>query len=180
MKIKQVSTALHSPRAHRSLPELSPVLALLPVKGMAPVPSVPMAWAGLSPLSLWPGQSCPFCHPGPSRAVPSATLWCPHGLGSAVPCPGLAGALDLSSAAWPPSAGTQARRRALPLTGRRPGKTTGSVCIGRSPRLILRGSFSSDLIWTPALPINHGLMRTIHLPALAFNKIEENWSSSRS
>lgn len=38
----------------------------------------------------------------------------------------------------------------------------------------------SDLIWTAALSINHGLMRAIHLPALAFNKIEEDWRPSRS
>lgn len=76
--------------------------------------------------------------------------------------------------------GTPAGGRELPPAGSRPGKTTGSVCIGRSPRLILRGSFSSDLIWTAALPINHSLMRTIHLPALAFNKTEEDWSPSRS
>lgn len=129
--------------------------------------------------------SAPLCSgAGPVKGTASAALRCPPGPGRAVPSPGLAGMpgseLGAASAARPPSAGTRACRRALPLTGRRPGKTTGSVCVGRSPRLILRGSFSSDLIWTPALPINHGLTRTIHLPALAFNKIEENWSSSRS
>lgn len=121
------------------------------------------------------------------KGMSSATLrrpWPPYSvLGRPTMSPGISqrGCSDLGrgagcgpgSAARPPSAGTL-------LTGRRPGKTTGSVCVGRSPRLILRGSFSADLIWTAASPINHGLMRTIHLPALAFNKTEEPWRPSRS
>lgn len=154
-----MSTALHGPSAH-----ISPERSALCSASCSEHRDVPVK--GMSSATLQQPQP-PYGVPVPRAGVSLAgiSMWSRlwtwmlrSRLGSGHPPPG----------------------PRLLLTGREPGKTTGSVCIGRSPRLILRGSFSSDLIWTAASLINHGLMRALHLPALAFNIIEEDWSSSRS